>query len=306
MLVGVVAGAAYDLCHGGFVGIPAVRPAFDQLPTVKACAVQGCIQGIFLDVARPADQVIQFIEDHGDLFVGQRGRQFEIVLCHGKVGFYPFPAGVAQLAESAPASRVQVAFALVGLIGQRAKRVLCPIQQVVLGNRICTDAGKPGLVDGRDHCVDIVQFAEHIERTEGVKAHLTVAFCRNGHPCSVFEINHVERTVRDDDRVTCAVAVLHPAGVVQLLFHHDDGIGAGFPNLLQQFQHEGCIAGSRVLHGAVVILKADGGIQRVVRFHAQQLPELEFAQFVSFAALGGVDAAVVRDALGQPDRGRAV
>lgn len=60
------------------------------------------------------------------------------------------------------------------------------------------------------------------------------------------------------------------------------------------------------LHGTVVILKADGGIQRVVCFHAQQLPELEFAQFVGFAALGGVDAAVVRNALGQPDRRRAV
>ena len=41
-------------------------------------------------------------------------------------------------------------------------------------------------------------------------------------------------------------------------------------------------------------------------FHAQQLPELEFTQFVGFAALGGVDAAAVGDALGEPDRRRAV
>ena len=228
------------------------------------------------------------------------------MLCHGKIGFCSFSAGAAQLTEPAPAARVQVAFALVGQISQRAKRVLCPIQQVDPGNRVRTDAGKSGLVDGRDHCVDVVQFAEHIERTEGVQAHLTVTFCRNGHPGSVLEIDHVERTIRDDDRVTCAVAVLHPAGVVQLLFHHNDGIGAGFPSLLQQFQHEGRIAGSRVLHGAVVILKADGGIQRVVCFHAQQLPELEFTQFVGFAALGGIDAAVVRNALGQPNRRWAV
>ena len=135
---------------------------------------------------------------------------------------------------------------------------------------------------------------------------MTVAFCRNGHPGSVLKINHMERAVRDDDCVACAEAILHPEGVVQLLFHHNDGIRADFPNLLQQFQHEGRIAGSGIFHGAVVILKADGRIQRVVCFHAQQLPELEFAQFVSFTALGGIDAAVVRDALGQSDRRRAV
>ena len=116
----------------------------------------------------------------------------------------------------------------------------------------------------------------------------------------------MERTIRNDYSVACAETVLDPAREIQPLFYHDDGIRAAFADFFQQFQYKCGVACGCVLHGVIVVLKSDRSVQRVLYFHAQQLSELVLAQRVGFAALGGIDAAVVGDALGQPNRRRAV
>ena len=116
-------------------------------------------------------------------------------------------------------------------------------------------------------------------------------------------IDHVHRAVGNQDRVRCSEAFLYPPGEVHPLFDQDNRIGAGFLGSSQQFHNEGGIPGSAVIH---FLIEPGQVVRRVFRFHAQRLPEPEFAQRVSISAFCSVVTAFVRVRLAQSRRWWAV
>ena len=83
-----------------------------------------------------------------------------------------------------------------------------------------------------------------------------------------------ESAVRDDERVRCAEAILHPAGKVNALFDEHHRIGTDLLGGLDLFENVSGIAGGAVVHFLVVPGQVLGG---VLCLQPQRLTQLVLA-----------------------------
>ena len=85
-----------------FIGVLAVGSSLDNLPSVPRLTADGGLQGIFLDVVCPGDEVIDLGENLFNLLIGEKRRFGEVVSGKSKVRSGAFPAVRFRLAELTP------------------------------------------------------------------------------------------------------------------------------------------------------------------------------------------------------------
>ena len=127
-LVGIISGGLDSIHHGILICVLAVGTAFHQLVARPVFPADGCLQGVFLDVGCPADQLVQLSEDRFHFFIGEQGRLPELVLCQRHVGFGSLPTVGFCLAELTPLAAVIFTSAIEGQFSGGHQNLACPIQ----------------------------------------------------------------------------------------------------------------------------------------------------------------------------------
>ena len=92
LFVGVVTGGNDRCGCEPFVCVLAVGAFLDNLPSVPCLTADGGLQGIFLDVVCPGNEVIDLGENLFDLLIGEKRRFGEVVSGKSKVRSGAFPA----------------------------------------------------------------------------------------------------------------------------------------------------------------------------------------------------------------------
>ena len=71
LLVWVIPGGFDSIHHSILICVPAVGTAFHQLVARPVFPADRCLQGIFLNIGCPADQLVQLPEDRFHFFIGE-------------------------------------------------------------------------------------------------------------------------------------------------------------------------------------------------------------------------------------------
>lgn len=160
VLKGVEACLLDRLCDGGLIGVPAVGPAFDQLPAAPFLSANRLLQGILLDVRGPCDQIVHTGENILDVLVRQKRRQLEVVASQLQIGLGPCATVVLGLAEAAPLATEEVTVTGEGQLCRGLQDLVRPSVELLLGEGEGADVLPPGLVDRHGHRIDVVDVIE--------------------------------------------------------------------------------------------------------------------------------------------------
>ena len=161
----------------GLIAVSSVGTSFDELEASPLLTGESLLQGIFLDVGCPADQLIHFAEDNLDLGVREQWRELEIMLREFQVSFGSGSALVLGLAEAAPFTTQEIPISGEGQFCGGLQYFVCPAVERVFADLERADVLPSRLVDGHGNLIDVVDAIEKLQSAERVTLHLRVFIC---------------------------------------------------------------------------------------------------------------------------------
>ena len=104
------------------------------------------------------------------------------------------------------------------------------------------------LVDGHPNSINSIEVTKHIQRPECVQHHLLIIDSRDTHSLTVFKVNNLKSTIRNNDGITGTECFRCITGQVYLLFYPDNGITGSMTRGQILFVHKVSVVFSIPLH----------------------------------------------------------